>query len=559
MSRKKMKVLKSIAKVSLAILAIGIFVTCKKEFVDPVTVEPSHSVVYTSHMGKKNTINVDESIDFKDISQGVVSRTWTFPSSNVEVVGEASDEFVQVYFLEPGSYDVSLSQQFKSDAYSAKGETPISGQMDTTITVTVLPHVEISNFKAFKLEKDGSLGQEYALQNDAKTELPAGTTVRYTFDVNTSYDELDGDFSGATLRGQNVEENYFDLRYSSLKSYNIQAILSRTYPVSNDTINFNSLFVGIPSDEPVEMEVITDYEGAVSLMFSRDIDGASIKAEEFEVEIYTKNGATINATIEEAKLGRTDDEVLLLLQGESIYSDDSVVVSYTKGTLQSTDAMLVETYSDQHLVQTETNVLEEWGYDWDMEQEINWGNCPDVPSTSGWSSWTGWFGNEDKFIDEANTHKSTAYVKEGTQSLKLTINPYIENIPPEQTENMPNKTLVAPILPTGDYQGFTGIEVGETYKISCWVYTESDGGEIVIGGFKPNLRIHVIEATGWSEPAYDNWLEEGTWKKAEQFTKITKTSQPVDFAVMFSITQTSDAAVVTYFDDLRMVRWNARP
>lgn len=536
----------------LLITSVAAFMSCEDDFYSPEKVDTNNRVIYTSRMGFDNMINVEENVDFKDISLGVISRKWTFPTSNTEIVGDINDNFVQVFFNKAGSYDVKLHQEFNDVAYDGRADTAYLKVMDTTLVVTVLSHIDITSMKANLLNKDGSLGEEYPLVEDVKTPLPAGTNVRFTYETDDLHDNIDGNFDGAKLRAFSIEDKHFDVRYSSLKVYGLQAIFEREYPISSDTLAYANIFEGVASDAPVDLEEVTDREGNVLMLFSRDIDKASINVADFSVLIHTMRGDVITPEIESAKSGDSEDEVILVLKDNQVYSDDTVWVSYDAGDLESTDAKAVVDYPSQLLVQQRINLLDEWGYDWNMEEDTKWGACPKVAGTATWDSWSGWYGDEEKFIKGAE--KSTDQAHDGSQSIKVTINPLIENIPPGQTEAQPNKTLICPLdggSSTG-YQGFSGVELGY-YKISVWGYAESKGGGT------PNLRLYLMQAFQWDTPSFDDFWIEGEWKKAEQVTEMISVSQPVPFSLMFNVTQRWDNEIVIYLDQAEVVRWYPRP
>ncbi|PWJ41803.1 hypothetical protein [Sediminitomix flava] len=528
--------------------ALPFFAGCGEEMNIPEVITPSHSVIKVSQSGNDNLINIDQVIDFADVSQGVKSRTWTFPTEEgtVTVEGDPTTAQVRGIFHKVGTWEVGLHQEFKNQPYVGDGTTPIDGtSYDTTINVTVMPALEISSMKANLLSSDGQVGEELPLNPSTPTEIPFGSVVRFTYQAIGSPSVVDGNFDGAQLLGNDAENSTFDVKYVTLdKVYSASPVLIRPMPQSSDTLYIENFVKCVRSEEPVTLdEVIYDManEANVHLIFSRGLNPASVASENFAVKITTADGVVLTPALE-ASVNPSDESIIVLkLDGEQIYSDDQVTVSYFGGEVETADKAIVAEFEDTALKIVEENLLETAGYDYSFESSsVNW--------NAGQPSWLGG--------DFTNTLvKTTERATVGMYSLKISVNPY------NGVGAWGNGTIIQP-FENGVAHNFPYVAEGSNkIKIAFDGYLEENGGGIdptIPNQFNTNMRMYLNWGAGGAEkPHTIGGTEEGVWK--EYVDVVTVSNIQPSYGMAVKIAQTGLENVTIYIDNIRVTRWNPRP
>ncbi|MBB3699943.1 hypothetical protein KMW28_27635 [Flammeovirga yaeyamensis] len=543
--------MKSILKNSYIFLAslFLLLVGCGEVMNNPEVITPNHSVIKISQSGNGNIINMNQHIDFADVSQGVESRQWIFPGDDtVTVEGNPEDVQVRGVFHMVGTYDVKLHQVFKGNAYVGTEETPReTNEIDTVITVTVMPKVELKSVKANILNTDGTLGDEIPLENvETPKDIPFGSVLRFTYQAEGNPTQIQGEFFGAELLAQNAEMGTFDVKYVTLdKVYSIAPVFLRPQPMSSDTLAVVDFVKCVRSDEPLTLEeVASNASQKPTIKFSRGLNANSLNKEDFSVVIQTAKGATINPEIVDAFLDPDDaSKVILDLGTEVIYNDDMVTVSFTEGRLESADAARATSFTDEELEVYSLNLLKEGGFDYDMEDaSVNW--------NAGQPDWLGG--------DFTNTlEKTSEHVTSGSKSLKISVNPY------NGVGAWGNGTVVSPFS-NGELHRFPYSphpDAGNKVKISFDLYLEENSGNIdpsVPNQFATNIRMYINWGAGGAEKAHSiGGLPEGQWYHMEDVLDITNVLE--SFSMAIKIAQTGDKNCTVHIDNINVSHYQRRP
>ncbi len=506
-------------------------------------IEPNHRVIVTSEMNFENTINIGEHIDFADLSRGIQSRLWTFPSEAAIIGGEngntSSKDVVKGTFTKSGVFDVILNQTFNGNVYPNEDSTePIQGrELDTTIVVTVLAPVEAS-FQMNYINEDGTTGAPLSLNDNAENEIVASKFVRITQNSNGSPTNFRWSLQGAKTEFLEVVDDpdaETDVRYTKLGTWDLQFVAARTRPTDSDTIYIKNFIKVIPSTEPVTLDRVYEYETEtkIGLEFSREIDPATVVKEDFSVAIETNAGATIVPEIAGVTVDPNEGNIVIIeLANEIMYNDDLVKVSYTPGTLTTLDLVASEAIIDAELTDfIKINLLESSAVDYSFETttEKNW-------------PYLGWGGRFELF----DTTVSRDQARTGEKSL------YIE-MEPDGGMIIGNTEVDDNGDPT-DNINFT-VEKGVTYEMGIWVYIEDLGN--VTG--EANIRLYWRPGTNWG--IGDNFTFSGTTPVGEWVysSAIVSFSASGEASYMIRGVSTNTETMKIYIDDLTLFKLTSRP
>ncbi|RPD97650.1 hypothetical protein EGM88_07590 [Aureibaculum marinum] len=344
------------------------FSSCEEDN-DVKLIETNHQVIYTSEMDFENTIQVNGKISFSDVSQGVVSREWRFPENVVDIIDSENDltsneVTVKTIFNQAGTYDVYLHQEFKGDAYV--GETIKGKSLDTTIVVTVLDSLK-ALITANYINEDGSTGAELNLANMAENVVTASKSIRFSQSTIGGPENFDWTLEGGDPETVTGEENSIDVKYKKLGVYDVKFIASRERPEGIDTIYFKDLIKVIPSTDPVDLEQVTEKDGKIALVFSREMDAFSLDKNNFNVTIEN-DGNIITSSISKVSIDPDEGNIVLIeLNNNRVYNDDIVTVSYTPGILMTTDAVEATAFTDVRLEFETYNILQDTEFDYSFE------------------------------------------------------------------------------------------------------------------------------------------------------------------------------------------------
>lgn len=370
----------------IGLLTILAIYGCKKEWEAP-GVEPNHQVIYTSEYQFGNRVQVGGSMTFTDASKGIVSRKWSLPEgATVEGTSDTTSttDLVHVQFNEAGLKEVNLSQSFAGAAFD--GNAQRESEMDTTILINVVDSLKLI-VKANFYFPDGTVGEELDLTKS--NDVQAGRMIKYTLTAigepsRVVYNFGGGDPDQVTYIEAEIEDGTAAetiVQYKQLGTFSTSVLGNRARPGGIDTLNFVNAINVIPSADPLILTDVYVKNGFVALDYSREIEPASVDASTFSVKI-TNGADELTPSILTASVDPSAKNIVLIaLDGETVYDDDVVMVSYQGGILQSTDFGPAEEFVDRLLVhRPSANVLESSLFDYSFETSIaddwpylNWG------------------------------------------------------------------------------------------------------------------------------------------------------------------------------------------
>nr|WP_010925622.1 hypothetical protein [Microscilla sp. PRE1]AAK62830.1 MS108 [Microscilla sp. PRE1] len=463
-----------------ALMLFWVVSSCEEDYEVP-NAGSKHSIVFSSEADFGNQVQVNAPISFGDVSAGVESREWILPEGKAYILGtdeatKSGAESIKVIFTEPGTHEVQLHQEFDGTFYV--GTTEYTGSYDTAISVVVLDSVAVG-FKAYYINADGSIGEELVLANGAENEVTASRSVRFVLMVEGTPQEIIWSFGGGDPAGMEYDVSQVlsgaaeetEVKYKKIGTFDVQLIGRRDRPFGGDTLAFSNLIKVIPSTDPVTLDAVRDKGEMIALEFSREIDPKSVSASDFSVTI--ENDGTITPTISAATVDPAEGNVVLLeLEGEKLYNDDVVKVSYTPGSLQTTDLVKSEAFTDQVLsFVTSENILaaNTSTVQYDFEASVNGdANWPYQWWGAPWDAYTLAVGNE-------RSHS-------GSKSARVTIES--------------GGGMIISNQEGADMLTFA-VEGGKTYEIGVWLYVESLGNIDNNGGELPNLIFFYTPGTNW--------------------------------------------------------------
>ncbi|KXX66598.1 hypothetical protein AVL50_31375 [Flammeovirga sp. SJP92] len=516
---------------------------CGEELNNPTVNTPSHSVLRISQASNENTININQHIDFADVSQGIESRQWVFPDEDVTLEGNPQDAQVRGTFHKAGSYDVTLSQVFKNNAFvGSETVARETNKIDTTIVVTVLPAVQLTEIKANILMADGTLGEAVSMEPATPTEIPFGSVLRFTYDAIGNPNEIRGELHGAELVAEDPVNNTFDVKYVTLdKVYSFAPVFVRTQPMSQDTLVVVDFVKCVRSDEPLVLEAVTaDEDKKINLVYSRGLNANSPKASDYSVTIKTAKGATLTPEITSAFVSPDNPSNLILEIGEElVYSDDAVTVTYTGNSLESQDAALAPEFTDEVLTGSEEDLLKTSNYDYGYENS----------SMEYKGADPAWLGNVVPDVLE----QSTEQMSEGSHSLKVSI--------PAATDSRAVMPSAIQTYLNGVLHKFSFTEnENNKLRLQFDIYIENNGGARHPNAtFDSNIRFHLSnKGSDWQEIAHGFAnSDEGKWLT---FTNVIDVKNVInEYNLIMKIVNTGSEPAVLYIDNLRLKRFYPRP
>lgn len=514
-------------------IAVALFINaCSDDSNELSLTEPNHRVVYTSQMDFENKINVNGEIDFGDISAGVASRTWTFPEGVVDIVGSDDDinsskDIVKTIFNTVGEHSVHLNQVYKGDAFV--GSELRGKELDTTIIVTVLGPVA-ATINANFINDDGSLGAALNIADMAENEVTASKSVRFTYSTDGAPEVFSWNFEGGDPTEVTPAPIETDVKYKKMGTYDVQFIASRARPYGGDTIYLKDFIKVIASTDPVDLEKVTDKDGKIALVFSREMDASTLNKENFSITI--ENGGVITPTIKKATVDATEGNIILLeLDNEAIYNNDVIKVSYTPGVLATLDAVNATSFTDEVLEFTKINILDvDSDYDYSFENS----------AASNWP-YLWWGAPWDKYSLEISTTRA----KEGNSSA------YIE-LEPAGGMIMGHKDA------SGAFVTFP-VTAGVSYEIGVWVYVE-DLGTNDPTGFDPDIRFFWGPGTNWAvggNPTFTSDFKTGEWVYSSTFVKFNLTGQTQFMIRGYNVANAE--TLKFYMDEISLSEASLRP
>ncbi|PWJ37966.1 hypothetical protein [Sediminitomix flava] len=516
---------KNLKHIGLLLISFSLF-ACSNEWEAPAD-QPSHHLVFSSEMDYENKVQVGGEITFGDISTGIKSRTWTLPEAGVSIVeGEngtsSSAEIVKLRFDQSGEFEIGLSQTFEGNAYV--GDAQVGSSYDTTFNVTVLDSIRLG-ITAQYVNPDGSLGEFLNISEGALNEVIASRTVRYYYTALGEPANLNYKFGGGNpaevsydtqqiLAGESLET---DVKYTRMGDHSVTFIGNRERPSGIDTLLLENLIRVVASTEPVTLDDVQEIDDKVALVFSREIDAASISDANFSVKIVNGD-LEINPTISAVGLKPNEGNVVLISLGdEKLYSSDVVTVTYTPGSMKTTDGVLATAF-EENIRRDLVNIVD--------ATAAGFENAAD-----GWV-FGGWWGNPGSF------EASQEVVRSGNYSLHV-------------------NSFTGPAGEEGHtcfvYDMATPVQANVNYQVTFWLNVVSSTPHGTLGF--SDFRMLVLNDWGNAvivSPDNTDQFTPNTWVKV---TANYKSAQEDAFRLWFrSIGDTE-----LYIDDLEIVEFELRP
>lgn len=488
-------------------LALLVFWGCGKKD-DLALIEPSHRVIFTSEMDFQNRIQVTNSLSFGDVSAGVESRMWTFPDGVEIIAGSdnnktATEANVTAIFNQIGQFPVQLSQTFKRDAYVE--ETLQGRQLDTTIIVTVLDSIT-ADIKAEYVLPDGTIGETLNLTDGAENLIAAARAVRFTYTGTGEPADIYWELEGGDPEIITVRDYELDVRYKFLGTYSLNMIASRARPFGRDTFKVDNFIKVVASTDPVVVDDITEKDGNIAVVFSRELDAATINKDDFFVKVinswkYENDPAIASATIDPDQ----GNVVILELVNESLYNDDEIKVTYTPGEITSLDGVKADGFSEKLLVFEQINLLENYAWDWSFENS----NAED------WQ-FLGWDGDEwqryvitmsDERVFQGDRSMHLEFLDKGGMAVSL------------KDANGENVTFPA--------------KAGQAYEVGVWVNMKAYGNNNPTG-LNPDLRLYWGPDTNWGigpNPELVDNIPLNQWTYSKDYFEFAETGDDKFFMI----------------------------
>ncbi|WP_027395183.1 hypothetical protein [Aquimarina latercula] len=508
----------------ITVLIIGFItiISCQNDDVD--TDVPSQRVIFTSEQSQANQIRVNTSLTFGDVSTGVVSRTWAFPEG-VANVTQSNSDVVKAIFTQVGEHNVTLSQVFEEDAF-VDGELR-GRELDTTIVVTVIEPIAV-DLRANYINPDGTLGAALTMNNNAENEVIASRAVRYTFDLVGEPLNIDWTLDGGdpeTATGT----NQVDVTYKRLGTYGISVDANTNRPMGQAIAAFSNLVKVIPSTDPVTLDGVRGRrDGTLALEFSREMDEATVVSDQFSINVEN-NGTPISATIQSVQVNPAERNILLVsLSGDQIYIDDTVSVSYTAGSLFTTDGVQADSFMDIPIDSFEQgeNILESTTIDYSFENSADDANWP-------YQFWGGKWELYDFSVDFSRARTGS---RSGVVDMQANGGMIIAH--------------TAGKLP---------IESGKTYEIGVWVYVENIGNTPA-GSNNPDLRIYLRPSPDFGtgpNPEFNASFPTGEWVYSSIL--VTGNASEEKELLIRGDNEFNNMPIKIYMDDLFVSEVELRP
>ncbi len=520
----------------IILACVALFQTaCQKDPIEGLSL-PNHQVVYTSEMDFQNTIQVGGEITVADISVGVISRKWTFPTSGVDIIGSDNDldseeATVKAIFTEVGQHEVLLTHTFEGAAYV--GEQQVGNVLDTTLVITVLDSVEAS-IEAFYLNDDGTMGAPLTMEAGAKNQVEASQSIRFMYTTIGAPTFFIWTFEGGDPGVVEQAGLETDIKYKRLGTYDVSFLTYRSRPFGRDTVIMEDLIEVIPSTDPVELERVTEQAGDIALVFSREMDPISLSASDFTVTIQN-DPVTLTPTIAGIKTDAKEGSIVLLsLDNEALYDDDTILVSYQAGNMRTLDGINADAFTEERVVFDKVNILKEnSSFDYGFESSVD-DNWPYL----GWGEpWDGYTFNVS--FNQAHSGDFSGLVELGPGGGMIIGH-----------KDLNGENITFPVLES------------KTYEMGLWVYVESLGdlGSIAPGGLMPDLRLYWNPNTDWAigaTPTFDVDYAVGEWVYSSAFVNFTHSGETSIMLRGFNVTNAH--ALRVYIDDITLAEVQLRP
>lgn len=318
---------RNIAVLFMLLLAVCSITSCDNSFNEEI--EFSHPVMLHTN----TIININENISFSDLSQGVVTRKWSFPEGVVDVIKsdndlESGEKIVHATFKKSGKYEVRFTNELKNASFN----------MDSIIPITVLDTI-ISK-----------IWNEAPIVNGVHT-IEAGSEIRFSSLSTGEPDTFDWAFEGATP--EMATDSTLLVKFKKLGTWDVALIASRDRPWGIDTLQLKDHIKVIPSTKPVTLDQVSQTDdNKMGLFFSRELQLPVNQLANFSA---TNNGTLVN--ILSVKQDPADATILYIEVEGDVINIDAATISYTPGDLISTDFVTVDGFTDIQVTPRFVNLL----------------------------------------------------------------------------------------------------------------------------------------------------------------------------------------------------------
>lgn len=519
--------------IQITFLAFIIFWGCGKKD-ELVLLEPSHRVIFTSEMDFQNKIQVTNSLSFGDVSAGVESRTWTFPAG-VDILDSDNDQTsteanVTANFNQIGVFPVQLSQTFKKDAYVE--ETLQGRNLDTTIMVTVLDSITAA-LEAVYILPDGTIGDPLNLTDNAENVLAAARDIRFTYTGTGGPEQLYWELVGGDPEIITSRDMTLDVKYKFLGNYDLRMIAFRDRPFGRDTIEVKNFIKVVESTDPLVVDEITEKDGNIAVVFSREIEPDAINKEDFFVKVINSWKYENDPVIASASIDPDQGNVVILeLIDETLYNDDEIKVTYTPGEIISLDGVKADGFEEVLLVFEQTNLLENYAWDWSFENS----------NSEDWQ-YLGWDGDEwQRYVITMSEEKAFS----GDRSMHL---------------EFLDKGGMAVSLKDASGENITfPAKAGQAYEVGIWVNIKAYGNNNPTG-LNPDLRLYWGPDTNWGigpNPELVADIPLDTWTYSKDYFEFAETGDDKFFMIR-GFNASNQESLEVFIDNVVLAEVTLRP
>ncbi len=322
---------------SMTILATSLFLISCGDDDEDKTMTPD------STTGEMDVILGDE-VEFEDTDNSATSRIWSItPTNDVDLPADLTAKTIKATFNAVGEYKVVVTRTFP--------DTFTNTTNSRTYTITVMPPLEVA-FKAFRVNDDGSQGDELAAADDEMHELNLGDQVKFVnesdFDIPTTTWTFEGGTPGTANQNTFGTGDDFVVTYNEGGTFGVSVMIARDFNGTQQTTSVSfSDWVNVLA--PLELDSATTIangsgNSSIRLKYTRNIDDATVEASDFSVKVINL-GVETTLTVSDASVSTDDERNIIIDMGEAFLSSDSVMVSYA-GDIADTSGEEIAEFTD---------------------------------------------------------------------------------------------------------------------------------------------------------------------------------------------------------------------
>ncbi|OEJ99041.1 hypothetical protein A8C32_07645 [Flavivirga aquatica] len=381
-------------KYSLILLALFTILSCEKDdfekisdFSKPQLFTPSINELNETSITNEIPIAINDFSSISDVSQGLVSRTWTIDegvfyldsefkredSLNLapfidKNLGRAnSAQTIHALFTTPGVKEITLKQSFNSPVNFLGKDAVQEGDLWVLENIFTYNVFEDLNAEASISNADGSveLGKLTASQNPDKANSSSFETITIEAGTSLTFTDLStvGQPTGRVwnFEGGNPATSANDVEivsFNRLGDYTVDITTTRdrqagSLRAAEQTKTIPLLIKVIPSTQPLIISgnaVATDDSpvlgtNIINFSINGELEPFVGAEDEFIVNV-TNTGFNANLAVVSAKVSRKDATVVELILEEPIYNTDTVTLSYNGTTITSIDTRELNTFDN---------------------------------------------------------------------------------------------------------------------------------------------------------------------------------------------------------------------